>query len=123
MRAADSDACNRGGACRAFGYVGSLTNMEASSLHREISVSLLCVNFLAVKHLFFWFVFFRAPFCRCRLVKHCFTGQSPGKAISIPAAPDVQGNPATSKPRLLRGGLGHDWCAGVGLGLRREAGW
>ena len=57
------------------------------------------------------------------MVKDCFTGQSPGKAISIPAAPDVQGNPAKSKPRLLRGGLGHDWCAGVGLRLRREAGW
>ena len=35
---------------------------------------------------------FRAPFCRSRsVVKECFTGQSPGKAISIPAAPDVQG--------------------------------
>ena len=56
-------------------------------------------------------------------MKDCFTGQSPGKAISIPAAPDVQGNPAKSKPRLLRGGLGHDWCVGVGLGFRREAGW
>ena len=57
------------------------------------------------------------------VVKDCFTGQSPGKAISIPAAPDVQGNPAKSKPRLLRGGLGHGWCSGVRLGLRREAGW
>ena len=63
-------------------------------------------------------------FCRSKsVVKDCFTGQSPGKAISIPAAPDVQGSPAKSKARLLRGGLGHDWCAGVGLGLRREAGW
>ena len=44
------------------------------------------------------------------MVKDCFTGQSPGKAISIPAAPHAQGNPAKSKPRLLRGGLGHDWC-------------
>ena len=35
------------------------------------------------------------------MVKDCFTGQSPGKA--------------KSKPRLLRGGLGHDWCAGGGL--------
>ncbi len=39
MRAADSDACNRAGACRAFGYVG-----------RDVSVSLLCVDFLAVEH-------------------------------------------------------------------------
>ena len=72
----------------------------------------------------FYCFFFSAPFCRIKsVVKDCFTRQSPGKAISIPAAPDVQGNPAKSKPRLLRGGLGHDWCAGVGLGLRREAGW
>ena len=70
------------------------------------------------------FFFLRAPFCRSKsVVKDCFTGQSPGKAISIPAAPDVQGNPAKSKPRLLRGGLGHGWCSGVGLGLGREAGW
>ena len=34
--------------------------------------------------------FFSAPFSRRRsLVDDCFTGQSPGSAISIPAAPDV----------------------------------
>ena len=42
----------------------------------------------------FWtyvgFFFFSAPFSRRRsLVDDCFTGQSPGSAISIPAAPDV----------------------------------
>ena len=36
-----------------------------------------------------FFFFPRAPFCRSRSVVDCFTGQSPGKAISIPAAPDV----------------------------------
>ena len=36
------------------------------------------------------FLFFSAPFSRRRsLVDDCFTGQSPGSAISIPAAPDV----------------------------------
>ena len=36
------------------------------------------------------FFFFSAPFSRRRsLVDDCFTGQSPGSAISIPAAPDV----------------------------------
>ena len=34
--------------------------------------------------------FFSAPFSRRRsLVDDCFTGQSPGSAISIPVAPDV----------------------------------
>ena len=38
----------------------------------------------------FFFFFFPAPFSRRRsLVDDCFTGQSPGNAISIPAAPDV----------------------------------
>ena len=51
------------------------------------------------------------------MVKDCFTGQSPGKAIFIPAAPDVS-----------LGSLGAGWdTAGVRgldwLGLRREAGW
>ena len=32
------------------------------------------------------------------MVKDCFTGQSPGKAISIPAAPDVQRSQTKSKP-------------------------
>jgi len=35
-------------------------------------------------------VIFFSPFSRSRsLVDDCFTGQSPGSAISIPAAPDV----------------------------------
>ena len=43
--------------------------------------------------------FFRAPFSRSRsVVKDCFTGQPPGKAISIPAAPDVQRSQTKSKP-------------------------
>ena len=38
----------------------------------------------------FFLFFFPAPFSRRRsLVDDCFTGQSPGNAISIPAAPDV----------------------------------
>ena len=38
----------------------------------------------------YFFVFFSAPFSRRRsLVDDCFTGQSPGSAIFIPAAPDV----------------------------------
>ena len=37
-----------------------------------------------------FFFFFSAPFSRRRsLVDDCFTGQPPGSAISIPAAPDV----------------------------------
>ena len=37
-----------------------------------------------------FFFFFSAPFSRRRsLVDDCFTGQSPGSATSIPAAPDV----------------------------------
>ena len=48
---------------------------------------------------FFLVFFFRAPFSRSRsLVKDCFTGQSPGKAICIPAAPDVQRSQTKSKP-------------------------
>ena len=40
--------------------------------------------------IFFLFFLFSAPFSRKRsLVDDCFTGQSPGSAISIPAAPDV----------------------------------
>ena len=51
--------------------------------------------------------FFSARFSRGRsVVRDCFTGQSPGKAISIPAAPDVQRSQAKSKPELLRGGRG-----------------
>ena len=45
-----------------------------------------------------------------------FTGQSPGNAISIPAAPDVHeelGQSFTSKPQLRRGGLGDGWWAGA----------
>ena len=73
-----------------------------------------------------WCFFFRAPFSRSRsVVKDCFTGQSPGRAISIPAAPDVQGNPAKSKPRLLRGwdttGVrGLDWGFGQKLRLHLQ---
>ena len=56
------------------------------------------------------------------MVKDCFTGQSPGKTISIPAAPDVQRSQTKSKPELLRGGLGDDWRVEAGRGLQREAG-
>ena len=56
------------------------------------------------------------------MVTDCFTGQPPGKAISIPAAPDVQRSQTKSKPELLRGGLGDDWRVEAGPVLRREAG-
>ena len=55
------------------------------------------------------------------VVKDCFTGQSPGKAISIPAAPDVQRNQARSKPYLLRGGLGE--LAGGGWTTPSKRSW
>ena len=48
---------------------------------------------------FFSVFFSHAPFSRSSsVVKDCFTGQSPGKAISIPAAPDVQGSQTKSRP-------------------------
>ena len=34
MRAAARDVCKSGGACRALAWASSLTNMDASSLHR-----------------------------------------------------------------------------------------
>ena len=44
----------------------------------------------AMSKMIFFFFFPSAPFSRRRsLVDDCFTGQSPGSAISIPAAPDV----------------------------------
>ena len=70
------------------------------------------------------FFFFAHLFSRSKSVlKDCFTGQSPGKAISIPAAPDVQRSQTKSKPELLRGGLGDDWRVEAARGLQREAGW
>ena len=72
-----------------------------------------------------WVAFFSCvPFFRSKsVVKNCFTGQSPGTAISIPAAPDAHGNQAKSKPRLLRGGLGDDWREKAGRGPPRNRDW
>ena len=49
-----------------------------------------CVALRCVIHVFFFF-FPRSFFSQRSLVDDCFTGQSPGSAISIPAAPDVHG--------------------------------
>ena len=58
-----------------------------------------------------FFFFSPAPFSRRRsLVDDCFTGPSPGSAISIPAAPDVhEGLGQIQASELLRGGLGDGW--------------
>ena len=53
----------------------------------------LLINFVITgSHTFFLFFFFSPPLLfprRRSLLDDCFTGQSPGSAISIPAAPDV----------------------------------
>ena len=46
------------------------------------------------------------------LVGAVLLGSFQACAIYIPAAPDVQGNRAKSKPLLLRGGLGRGWRLG-----------
>ena len=48
------------------------------------------------------------------LVGAVLLGSFQACAIYIPAAPDVQGNRAKSKPLLLRGGLGRGWRLGGG---------
>ena len=64
---------------------------------------------------FFFFVFFpRTFFLAQRLVGAVLLGSFQACAIYIPAAPDVQGNRAKSKPLLLRGGLGRGWRLGGG---------
>ena len=52
--------------------------------------SLQYLSWLENNWLSFVFFFFRVPFSRRKSVaEDFFTGQFPGKAISIPAAPDV----------------------------------
>ena len=46
------------------------------------------------------------------LVGAVLLGSFQACAIYIPAAPDVQGNRAKSKPLLLRGGVGRGWWGG-----------
>ena len=71
MRADATECWRRRGACRASACARSLTKLAASSLHP-----------------FFFFPPLLFP-RRRSLLDDCFTGQSPGSAISIPAAPDV----------------------------------
>ena len=64
---------------------------------------------------FFNFFFFpRTFFLALGLVGAVLLGSFQACAIYIPAAPDVQGNRAKSKPLLLRGGLGRGWRWGGG---------
>lgn len=51
---------------------------------------------------------------RKSVVEDCFSGQSPGNAISTPAASASMKNSAKSKPQLRKGGLGVGWSAGAG---------
>ena len=55
------------------------------------------------------FFFPRTFFLAQGLVGAVLLGSFQACAIYIPAAPDVQGNRAKSKPMLLRGGLGRGW--------------
>ena len=62
-----------------------------------------------------WIFFFpRTFFLALGLVGAVLLGSFQACAIYIPAAPDVQGNRAKSKPLLLRGGLGRGWRRGGG---------
>ena len=63
---------------------------------------------------FFGFFFPRTFFLALGLVGAVLLGSFQACAIYIPAAPDVQGNRAKSKPLLLRGGLGRGWRRGGG---------
>ena len=60
------------------------------------------------------FFFPRTFFLALGLVGAVLLGSFQACAIYIPAAPDVQGNRAKSKPLLLRGGLGRGWRRGGG---------
>ena len=65
------------------------------------------------------FCFFSRPFFLAEgLVGAVLLGSFQACAIYIPAAPDVQGDWAKSKPQLLRGrrGLGWSWVGGGALG-------
>ena len=62
----------------------------------------------------FFFFFPRTFFLAQGLVGAVLLGSFQACAIYIPAAPDVQGNRAKSKPLLLRGGLGRGWRLGGG---------
>ena len=62
-----------------------------------------------------FFFFPRTFFLALGLVGAVLLGSLQACAIYIPAAPDVQGNRAKSKPLLLRGGLGHGWRWGGGV--------
>ena len=61
-----------------------------------------------------FFFFPRTFFLAQGLVGAVLLGSFQACAIYIPAAPDVQGNRAKSKPLLLRGGLGRGWRLGGG---------
>ena len=88
-----------------------------------ISCDPLCLHSstLLLLHVVF---FFSAPFSRRRsLVDDCFTGQPPGNAISIPAAPDVYEGPGQMKASALYGRAGRRLVGGGGGGaLLTEAG-
>ena len=60
--------------------------------------------------------FFRTPSSCRKSAQDCFTGQPPGDAISVPAAPGVQDElGAKSKPQFFfRGGLGVGFCSSGG---------
>ena len=61
------------------------------------------------------FIFFRTPSSCRKSAQGCFTGQPPGDAISVPAAPGVQEElGAKSKSQLFKGGLGVGFCSSGG---------
>ena len=68
------------------------------------------------------FFFPRTFFLAQGLVAAVLLGSFQACAIYIPAAPDVQGNRAKSKPLLLTGGLGRGWRLGGGW-LRPAPHW
>ena len=90
------------------------TNSHVSTINNHQSIMIQIVAHLLPRFNQLDFFFPRTFFLAQGLVGAVLLGSFQACAIYIPAAPDVQGNRAKSKPLLLRGGLGRGWRLGGG---------